>query len=112
MSSPVAREILSLSLSDPLPVPVANGGAVANGLDHKIVNTLGSSPTGASPLKNPVAPYQALPITPQIITENITPALPVFDRSKMTQEVSLYVLGSLQPPSVLITVFQKTCAGG
>lgn len=90
------QEIFALA-SQPLPVPVvSNDGKAADDilLDKENTGIQGQSPrswngsiAGSSPRKDPVAPYQALPVTPQTITEHLTPALPVIDRGSMSQEV-------------------------
>lgn len=92
-----AAEIFTLSASSPLPIPVGRGDkGHTNGVNHDKENggglygvsppVLGTSPLGTSP-REPIAPYQALPVTAVTITEHITPALPVLEPSKMTHEV-------------------------
>lgn len=87
-----ATEILNLSASSPLPIPVgrAQDKAGADGDVDKENGLSGFSPrlAGTSPSREPIAPYQALPVTSATITENYTPALPVIDQEHMTPEVS------------------------
>ena len=86
-------EILALSAAAPLPIPVGREDkGHANGINEDKENgLLGQSPrlAGSSPRSQPVAPYQALPVTAATISEHITAALPVIDHAKLTQEVSL-----------------------
>lgn len=88
-------EILALSAALPLPIPVGRDEKVhAERLKEEKENGVlfGQSPprpAGSSPRSQPIAPYQALPITASVITEHITPALPVIDHTRMSQEVSL-----------------------
>ena len=93
-------EIMALAGSSPLPVPIeipANGKDRWISLDQASSRILGSSPPvgisprGASPpVLAPVAPYQALPVTPSIITEHLTPALDVIDHTQLTPEASAH----------------------
>jgi hypothetical protein len=88
-------EIFALSATGPLPMPVrdeeksvgrsSDGGLY--GLSPRSMS--GTSPrlAGTSPKKDPIAPYQALPVTADAITEHLTEELPVIDRGNMTQEV-------------------------
>jgi len=78
-------EILALSSSGPLPIPI--GGDGRNRDDENGVAGYSPRLLGASPTREPIAPYQALPVTAQLITEHITPALPVIDHSKLTEGV-------------------------
>ena len=88
-----ATEILTLSASSPLPVPVGREPkGLDNGVDDKENEIFGLSPTslsGTSPIREPIVPYQALPVTAAIITEHLTDALPVMEPTEMTHEVSL-----------------------
>lgn len=84
-------KILALSIAEPLPIPVGSErkvNGVEDGEDRES-DLLGQSPRllGSSPSKEPIAPYQALPVCAQTITEHITPALPVVDHSKLSKEV-------------------------
>jgi hypothetical protein len=83
-------EIMALAASSPLPVPV---GREANGVENGNSENgiYGLSPTslqGTSPVKLPF-PYQALPVTSAVITEHLTPALPVIEPSTLSHEVGL-----------------------
>lgn len=44
---------------------------------------------GASPRKGDGGPYQALPVTGELITQHLTPALSVLDLSECTADVRL-----------------------
>ncbi len=83
-------EIYALAGSSPLPIPVG-GRELAGSSPPRCYDVLGSSPPvelfGTSPRREPCAPYQALPVTAQCITEHLTPALQVIDGSMMTPEV-------------------------
>jgi hypothetical protein len=83
-------EIYALAGSSPLPIPVG-GRELAGSSPPRCYDVLGSSPPvelfGTSPRREPCAPYQALPVTAQCITEHLTPALQVIDGSTMTPEV-------------------------
>ncbi len=85
-------DIVSLASSAKLPIPVVRQSKTSENGD----GVLGTSPSGrylssltqppSVPIPHePVAPYQALPIT---ITHNITPALPVIDRDDLTPQVT------------------------
>ena len=87
-------EILALSASAPLPIPVGlENKANANGVEDEKENGLyGLSPRslqGTSPSREPIAPYQALPVMAATITHNMTAALPVFEPSEMSHEVNI-----------------------
>ena len=96
-------EILVLSASLPMPIPVGRENkANSNDVDDEKENGVyGLSPRallGTSPTLEPIAPYQALPLTAATITHNMTAALPVFEPSEMTHEVSIC---SFSPPALL-----------
>ena len=94
------EEIVALS-SQPVPIPIlvhddkAAGDDIFANVDSGIYGqsprSWGGSIAGGSPKKDPVAPYQALPVTAQTITEHLTPALPVIDRGNMTDEVNIII---------------------
>jgi hypothetical protein len=86
-------EILALSASSPLPIPVGREEkGVGNGhSDEKENGVFGQSPSslqGTSPRELPF-PYQALPVTSFVITEHLTPALPVIEPSSLSHAVGL-----------------------
>lgn len=117
------EEIIALSSSSPLPVPV-NGNQMNGVEDGDHVN--GHSPNslgllGASPRKGDqiaVAPYQALPVTAATITEHITPALPVIEHGTMSQEVGWQhgnrksgcddPVGNVQPTCLFLVIITGT----
>lgn len=83
-----------------LPLPALNIKCMENGSSNHHMDGNGvdgfadfERPTklsGASPRKgDAVAPYQALPVTGDLITEHLTPELPVIDHANLTPEVRL-----------------------
>ena len=84
-------EIIALSASSPLPIPVGREDkGLENGhSDEKENGIFGQSPSslaGSSPRELPF-PYQALPVTAATITEHLTDALPIIEQAQMTHEV-------------------------
>lgn len=76
-------EIIALSTSGALPIPVHG----PRGESPPSTPLLGGSPSGLSPRVSGIAPYQALPVTAQAITEHLTAALPIIEHQNLSQEV-------------------------
>jgi hypothetical protein len=96
-----SAEIIALSASSPLPIPVGreDRGLERGHSDEKENGVFGQSPTslqGSSPRELPF-PYQALPVTTATITEHLTPALPVIEPSTLSHEVSQVTVAAAHP---------------
>lgn len=76
-------QILPLSLSSRMIQPV---GKEADPRCHEESTAAPAARTAACS-SEPVAPYQALPVSGDLITHNITPALPVIEGNELSQEV-------------------------
>ena len=99
MEGQLAADIVKLPGELPLPpIDVSKAQEQGNGVaEHKGLGYSGtenggfempSKLQGASPRKgDAVAPYQALPVTSEVITEHLTPALPVLEPSELEPEV-------------------------
>jgi len=85
-------------LTEKLHLPALNIKSLENGSSNHHVEGNGgeecadferpSKLSGASPRKgDAVAPYQALPVTGDLITEHLTPELPVIEHADLTPEV-------------------------
>lgn len=88
------KEILSLSASSKLPVPLERqlkgtrlqSDEKENGNEaHELQST--NRIAAANGSHEAVAPYQALPVIGRTITEHLTPPLPVLNAEEFTQEV-------------------------
>jgi hypothetical protein len=106
-------EIMALSASSPLPVPIGREDkGLENGHSEEKENGVyGQSPSslqGTSPRELPF-PYQALPVTTATITEHLTPALPVIEPSQMSHEVGLerFAAAHFQMESLRICLLKR-----
>lgn len=82
-------QILPLSTYQHPPVPVERQGKAAQAPSRQQGQSARSpEPAGQhEEREEPIAPYQALPVSGTTITHNITPALPVIEESELSQEV-------------------------
>jgi hypothetical protein len=78
-------EILALSTACPIPIPVNKQGDKGIDAEDDYYVNGSSPPVSARRLTEPIAPYQAMPVTfeaaepSDLITRNLTPALPVIE---------------------------------
>lgn len=95
-------------LPEKLPLPALNIKCKENGSSNHEVDYNGQDVcatferplklSGASPRKgDAVAPYQALPVTGDLITEHLTPELPVIEHADLTPEVRQLLCETIPP---------------